>query len=349
MNSNFVTFLQEHRIEPTDSLLKKLAELGATEVTDLLDLEPDDLDNFQPPIMKKLEFVRLGRAIELLQQTKNKDNDNIVVQSPNVANHKKMITSGSNGKISDDTLSTITLSTITYDSPPLPLTCQQSGCSGTLSSTLGKRMNKMLVKLNGPDFRWVVSCSKCATKWHSCHFLCGYMSKISSNGSSDISRHEIGRYNRWQKKIIRPCVNNPDVEALQAKYNEEDKVARSSNDRVVEIPRDIECTMENDIMSPVLQEQKQTNDENTTKDENNGEGLTTQSIASFDMDDNLLLSEGNCDIDLCNGNNGLAEENTTSKRVKLADGSFSQAERKTNCEEDDMCKWVRKLLMIGDV
>lgn len=84
--------------------------------------------------------------------------------------------------------------------------------------SLGKRKNKYLKSLEGPDIRWVVSCSACPKKWHACHFLCGHLQKISSIGSSDIIRHEQGRFNRWLKKIKPPCSLNPRSDALKKEY-----------------------------------------------------------------------------------------------------------------------------------
>jgi hypothetical protein len=43
--------------------------------------------------------------------------------------------------------------------------------------------------------------------------------KISNvGGSSDIIRHEQGRFNRWQKKVKPPCSKNPQIEAILSRY-----------------------------------------------------------------------------------------------------------------------------------
>jgi len=121
-----------------------------------------------------------------------------------------------------------------FEEPPLPTICPEKTCGGigTLTCELGKRSSKHLVSLGSgtPDFRWVVSCSQCNIKWHACHFLCGHLAKISPLvGSSDIIRHEMGRYNRWQKKIKPPCSKNPMNGILQAGYTEERRKVRDKD------------------------------------------------------------------------------------------------------------------------
>mmetsp|Transcript_4937 Transcript_4937/g.9420 ORF Transcript_4937/g.9420 Transcript_4937/m.9420 type:complete len:473 (-) Transcript_4937:149-1567(-) len=111
--------------------------------------------------------------------------------------------------------------------PPLPSSCPEKNCHGSLSSHQGKRKIKALIKLQGPDYRWIVTCSDCNSRWHACHFMCGYLSKISRpTGSSDIIRHEMGRYNRWQNKITPPCKNNPLNQLLSDEYNKEQVQSR---------------------------------------------------------------------------------------------------------------------------
>lgn len=333
--SNFAAFFQEHRIGSTDKLSEKLVELGATEVSDLLDLEDEDMMTLQPPIMKKLEFVRFRRAIELLKLSKI-DHENVMTP-PNIYAAQSAIADTSTKHLKEDTSSF-------YEYPPLPPSCPGKGCTGTLSVALGKRINKQLMKLNGPDFRWIVSCSDCTTRWHSCHFLCGHISKISPIGSSDISRHELGRFNRWQSKIKRPCANNPDNQILKAGYNEEWRKHQSN--KVTDVPREIYGTMEINVTPADLIQQ--VFDEETT----NEETLITMAASSFDIDE-AVFSE----LPVCTsiGNGGkltspndcdeVIEKGSTAKRVKLADGSYSQDKAKPDCLIDKMCCEIRQMMI----
>ena len=62
-------WLKCHRISNISVILGALNDLGATELRDLFDLEEDDVSKFQPPFMKKLEFIRFSRGIESLQES----------------------------------------------------------------------------------------------------------------------------------------------------------------------------------------------------------------------------------------------------------------------------------------
>lgn len=223
-NETLTSWVQRNRINST-TLLNALDDLGATEVIDLQDLADNDISQFQPPFLKKLEYVRFKRGILSLKV------------SAGVADEQELknIATDSTGAFTLPIASSSIRSIITsspvdelYEgnqnkSPPLPSACQGEGCIGTLSSHLGTRKNKYLTGLDGPDFRWIVTCSDCSRKWHACHFLCGHLQKISSMGSSDIIRHEQGRFNRWQKKIKPPCSKNPRRSVLKAGYAEQKK------------------------------------------------------------------------------------------------------------------------------
>ncbi len=206
-----------HRIN-SNALVKALQELGATEVNDLKDLQDTDIMKFKPPFLKKLEYVRFKRGIMSLKKVSNGS----LVHEYQIGVHQTVSTA-----ISAPNPSTIdsfsSIKEFQWQLPPLPPVCPANGCVGTLSLKLGTRKNKYLKGLNGPDFRWIASCSQCLSKFHCCHHLCGHLQKISSLGSSDIIRHEQGRFNRWQKKIKPPCPNNPQSIALRAGYAEEKK------------------------------------------------------------------------------------------------------------------------------
>jgi len=190
MTGEFTFWLKHHRIETcTDKILQKFEELGATELSDLFDLEEEDILSFRPPFLKKLEFVRFKRAL-ISYKTSSAANKSI---SPKV-------------------------DLPVHKPPPLPSSCPENGCTGMCLSVLGKRRNNHLIGLKGPDCRWFISCTKCNTRWHACHFLCGHLAKISSIGSSDIIRHEKGRFNKWQKQIKFPCTKNPEYARLKLRY-----------------------------------------------------------------------------------------------------------------------------------
>jgi len=55
------------------------------------------------------------------------------------------------------------------------------------------------------------------------------LQKITTLGSSDIIRHEQGRYNRWQKKIKPPCPKNPQHNVLKEDYAEQKKTETQNN------------------------------------------------------------------------------------------------------------------------
>ncbi len=260
--SKITSWLQGNRINPSSDVLRVLEDLGATEVSDLLDLQQEDILAFQPPVLKKLEFVRFQRGIHALHRNANidmnyiihgggMDSNGSITDSEDVAIYSTginipqevsvayssspspptVISTAANLNstmvtTSDDVNTNKTQYRYGYQCPPLPPQCPEKDCTGTLSCALGKRKNQNLINIpNTPDFRWMVSCSKCSTKWHACHFLCGHMARISTiGGSSDIIRHEMGRFNRWQKKIKPPCVNNPMNRVLKAGYDEERSV-----------------------------------------------------------------------------------------------------------------------------
>jgi len=207
------------RINST-SLLDSLDELGANQPIDLLDLTDEDISNFQPPFLKKLEFIRFKRGISLLKQTAGNDIKVDQLDSTDIVIASATVIQESFSELSSDE-DFITSEGNTYQRPPIPLLCVEDGCDGILSSKLGKRKTKYLTTLDGPDFRWIISCSNCSSKWHSCHFLCGHMQKISYIGSSEIIRHEQGRYNRWQKKIKPPCSKNPRGETIKLSYQKQ--------------------------------------------------------------------------------------------------------------------------------
>jgi len=212
-------WLERNRIKST-SLAEALAKLGATETLDLVDLSTEDMSSFKPPFMKKLEHVRFERGVQDLKKA------------------KRAAESGKKGSLDDASSCTSSSlprmvsavsQTQKWKCPPHPSKCLQKGCDGILSLRLGNRKNKYLTKLDGPDFRWIVDCSKCRTKWHACHYLCGHLQKISVLGSSDIIRHEQGRFNRWQKKVKPPCSMNPHCGALRAYYADQKKNSTSRN------------------------------------------------------------------------------------------------------------------------
>ena len=58
-------WLRDNRIDCNENLLQVFQDLGATDSTDLLDLDEDDVLLFQKE-MKKLEFVRFKRGIQNL-------------------------------------------------------------------------------------------------------------------------------------------------------------------------------------------------------------------------------------------------------------------------------------------
>jgi len=246
--STLATWLLQPNIRiHNPKLLEALDQLGATEITDLLDLSEDDLLKFQPPFLKKLEFVRLQRGIKSLRHQEvvaistdiagnNIDATDIVTMTvhSNVAPHHNRCIIVENASSSDVTShqSLQDHEAFYYERPPLPSKCPGKGCDGKLSLHLGTRKNKYLTHLkikhmsdgsypHGPEFRWIVTCSTCPKKWHACHFLCGHLQKISLLGSSDIIRHEQGRFNRWQKKIKPPCPKNPQSHILKAVYVEQ--------------------------------------------------------------------------------------------------------------------------------
>ena len=221
MSETLESWILKQKIYST-KLLDSLVELGANDSIDLLDLTEEDISNFEP-FLKKLEFVRLKRGISVLREN---------VDRIEKANGKLKDTNEFNIVVTDATVIPINDGKISlkeqfiisegkkYKRPPLPFSCVEDGCDGILSSKLGQRINNYLRSLNnGPNFRWIVSCSKCTNKWHSCHFLCGHLQKISRiGGSSDIIRHEQGRFNRWQKKVKPPCSKNPQSEAILSRY-----------------------------------------------------------------------------------------------------------------------------------
>ena len=206
-------WIQCNRIK-SSALVDALDCLGATEVIDLTDLSDEDILTFQPPFLKKLEYVRFRRGIATLKSTKEEQaNCKIIPKNPpSSVSSSVTTTSHLNSTFGND-----------YKTPPLPSSCPEIGCNGVLSPQMGTRKNKYLVGLDGPDFRWIITCSKCSRKWHACHFLCGKLQKISSMGASDIIRHEQGRFNRWQKKIKPPCALNPQSSLLKARYAEQKK------------------------------------------------------------------------------------------------------------------------------
>lgn len=279
--------------------------------------------------MKKLEFVRFRRAVELLRI------------NPSPTGAEVAIINESNSSVRDPPSSS-------YAKPPLPPTCPSKGCTGTLSSTLGKRINKQLIKLSGPDFRWIVCCSSCATKWHSCHFLCGHISKISPIGSSDISRHEMGRFNRWQRKIKRPCRNNPNNNILKAGYDEEWRNHKSNGD--IEVPEEISRTAEGSVAPSDLTHQTDSNNSKLLRITANEDTFTTASASSFDIDEALFAEPPVCTgtgdgYQLpCEDIAVPTELASGSKRVKLADGSYLR-EVVPYCPISSMCCEVRKMLL----
>jgi hypothetical protein len=180
MDDTLENWVLKHKIYST-KLLDSLDELGANDPIDLLDLTEEDISNFEP-FLKKLEFVRLKRGISLLRQ--NVDTDEIT-------NGELLDTTDTTGNIvvANATLIPVNYNEISlnegfvtsegkkYKCPPLPFSCIEDDCDGILSSKLGRRINNYLRSLDGPNFRWIVSCSKCTNKWHSCHFLCGHLQK----------------------------------------------------------------------------------------------------------------------------------------------------------------------------
>lgn len=215
---SLANWLHQNRINST-KILDTLDQLGATEVIDLIDLAEEDVLKFQPPFLKKLEYVRFMRGIHSLKVSNGTEQKNDIVATSSATNiippiAEAVVMSSRVDELNKDHHTT-------YQRPPLPPRCPGDECSGILSSRLGTRKNKYLVNLDGPDFRWIVYCSECTRKWHACHFLCGHLQKISPLGSSDIIRHEQGRFNRWQKKIKPPCVKNPKNSALKASYMEQ--------------------------------------------------------------------------------------------------------------------------------
>lgn len=216
-------WIRQNRINNI-TILDALHELGATEVIDLIDLTEEDISKFQPPFLKKLEYVRFARGIQSLKVSNNEDLEKNGMRTaatiiPVIA--EEVIIPSPAYVFNDEH--------VNHPRPPLPPRCVGGNCSGVLSSRLGTRKNKYLMTLSGPDFRWIVSCSDCTRKWHACHFLCGHLQKISPLGASDIIRHEQGRFNRWQKKIKPPCPKNPKNSVLKATYKEQRKNSNKAN------------------------------------------------------------------------------------------------------------------------
>jgi hypothetical protein len=216
-------WLKCHRISNISVILGALNDLGATELRDLFDLEEDDVSKFQPPFMKKLEFIRFSRGIESLQESAAASQRNVakahvpqkVPEIETMSSEGQFLTSFNNEDDNNEDEGS-------FPRPPLPSRCPSIGCAGVLSSHLGSRKTKYLMKIPGaPDRRWTATCSVCSKKWHCCHFLCGKILKVSSLGTSEIIRHEHGRLNRWQRKIQPPCSRNPRYNSVRAGYEEE--------------------------------------------------------------------------------------------------------------------------------
>lgn len=119
----------------------------------------------------------------------------------------------------------------TYTYPAaLPSVCPNSGCPGKLKVQTSDRRNASLLSMGTSPYRWLVSCSGCSSTWHACHFGCGHLQKRNKNGSSEISRHEKGRYGRWQRGFRPACPNNPQRDELQRAYSQarEDTIKQES-------------------------------------------------------------------------------------------------------------------------
>jgi hypothetical protein len=234
--------------------------------------------------------------------------------------------------------------------PPLPSSCPEKNCHGTLSAHQGKRKVKALIKLQGPDYRWIVTCSDCSTRWHSCHFLCGYLSKISRpTGSSDIIRHEMGRYNRWQNKITPPCKSNPLYRLLSVEYNKEQVQSRSENKTVVlaNVKNPNEIVMKSsDLHKTNTMPQQHHSDE---KDEQ--EMSMTNSFLN-DLD--CPLANGHVSCPYSQQNEALTSSSPSShpKRTKVNDqGEYTGSVMNAACHEcdedeiDETCDEIKKLLL----
>ena len=355
-------WLEKNRIA-SHSLLDSLDSLGAQQPIDLLDLTDTDIVSFQPPFLKKLEFVRFKRSISALKDSikvpgegeppRHKTfgsvspdintqvvNATVIPTRSPVSNNTtpfpdtstcsqyygqtlnqydlpafptystavpavtasasssidKIQKHGPNINVNIATSSFSAEPTIpssrseknpklsSYKLPPLPSSCPEAHCSGTLSVSLGKRKNKYLKSLEGPDFRWVVSCSACPKKWHACHFLCGHLQKISSIGSSDIIRHEQGRFNRWLKKIKPPCSLNPRSDALKKEY----KLAKISYISDNKLTKD----SDSDQPSALHNDNDNTGDKSSIPDEGNpriGQTSMNETHPSFDNEFRSML------------------------------------------------------------
>ena len=127
-----------------------------------------------------------------------------------------------------------------FTKPTLLSSCLSKGCSGELSCVLGNIVCQSLIKYSGPHFQWLVSCSKCTTQWHACHFLCGTLCKISENSrqSSGIWNHEIGRMIcKKEGGYIKcsPCKSNPDYDTIRSSF---DDIALKLEDELPPEPED---------------------------------------------------------------------------------------------------------------
>lgn len=197
----------------SESFFVQLDNIGAYEPNHLLDLSDEDLRSFET-ILKKLEYVRFEKGISELRNNKNPVDEFLSTEITIPSTLTGLSTSPSQNSHSMERFID------GFKEPPLPSTCPEKTCSGILSVSLGKRRNKYLQSIQGPDSRWLVDCSMCSTKWHACHFNCGHIQKIGSMGSSEIIRHEQGRYNKWQQKISPPCHKNPDRESILNDYQQ---------------------------------------------------------------------------------------------------------------------------------
>lgn len=222
------SWLESQRITNISDVLSALHKLGATELSDLLDLSEDDLSTFQPPFLKSLEFKRFTRGITNLKNNHLIKFNVIQYDDAHVsdtsldadANH---FNNNNNNPIKEQEEKL-------YPRPALPSKCPTKSCDGVLILHLGRKKSKYLSKLRDtPDSRWFAECNSCSKKWHCCHFSCGKLQKISSMGSSEIIRHEQGRINRWQKKIQLPCSQNPQFHVLKERYEEQMKVIKKND------------------------------------------------------------------------------------------------------------------------
>jgi hypothetical protein len=229
-------WLKCHRISNIPTILDAINDLGATELRDLLDLGEEDVLKFQPPLMKKLEYVRFTRGVASLQESAAASESSVTKMHVvhQVPSSEITIPEGPFLNYRNDSEYQYDGS---YPRPPLPAQCLTKGCTGVLSVHLGSRKSKYLMKIPGtPDSRWTATCSMCSKKWHCCHFLCGKLQKISSLGTSDIIRHEQGRLNRWQGKIQPPCSMNPRFNSVKAGYEEEMTRLQNTNESNGKIP-----------------------------------------------------------------------------------------------------------------